>query len=353
MDTQYCHSTQGKVPPECIGPIWKSQGCTVNPKKSMVQGLSGEQIREKARQASSSQNPEEWKSCFGTSSQSGFGSKVSSRQSSLPSGCSQLLNPAGEIISCKDCGKMGGRGSEGIWLYKDAGRVWIPQCHCRTAVIATESQNQDNYNICGGTVSLSKPVDEEKDSCKLFQAWNDPATKWFHQGKDIVTGIEDDNTIFYSKNGSEKVYKTKGDRCRHTCNGQEVSICDMNKVKSCRNEEGDCLRIIRGQEKAKLKPKQIPAKCWYSIPVHNGLGPERTYMLGKESTKISGINCQDPYLYNFNAVDASLYLGDTKDSSTTSQYTHSLFLFKGNKYWKLVQVGDFLRRFLDLKVRVN
>ena len=114
---------------------------------------------------------------------------------------------------------------------------WIPQCHCRSAVAIAELPNDNNYNICGGNIPSTKSVTKTDDSCKIFQAWNDPDTKWFHQGKGIVSGIDDDHTIFFTKQGEGTVYKTKGDSCRHNCNGQEISICDTGKVKSCRDDE--------------------------------------------------------------------------------------------------------------------
>ena len=341
MSTHHCHSLQGKVPPECIEPIWKSQGCTVAPELHLVKGLSASQLREKAHQASESSNKDEWKTCFGTSAQSGYGSKISFGQAPLPTGCRSQLNPKGDIIYCKDCGKMGGRTGEGTWLYVKGKRVWIPQCHCKSAVAIAELANDNNYNICGGNVPAPKPITETTDSCKIFQAWNDPDTKWFHQGKGIVNGVEDDHTIFFTKKGDHQVYKTKASSCRYNCNGQEISICDTGKVKSCRDDETECMQSVLTQQKSKVQPKGISAKCWYSIPINNGMGPERTYMLGKDQVKINGLDCSDSYLYNMAAVDASLYLGkEAKASATASQYANSLYLFKGDKYWRLAEVGD-------------
>ncbi len=345
-----CLNLKGKLFPHCINKIWKESGCTTDAPLNILKDKDKSQIAQMATEYSSSSNNRLWRKCFGNSTSRGFGSKVSFDNETK---CKKDLRNEGELIVCTECQNQGKR-NEGIWLYKDGKRTWIPTCQCRAAYLAggLTPEKNENYDVCGLGYSEWKSIQNISDDCKLEEAWNNKDTTWYYDGKDLIGNpndpmenrITNSNTIFYVNKNEGVIKKVPEGKCSIQCGGDSINICDVSKLKSCQENKSQCIADTTTQIKSKVNPTDISAKCMYSIPVVNGTGDPYSYYIGKNQITMNAMNCDNNMLYNFSSVDATVYIGNKIGMNNVPSgslfYANKLYAFKGAKYYRLKPVGS-------------
>lgn len=341
-----CYDLEGNLFPYCIKELWKEAGCVTEAPLEILRDKTKDEIIKLANKASNSKESKKWAKCYGDSTNRGFGSTVSYNKN-VNQSCKGFLRNEGELISCKECFDKGKR-REGIWLYKDGRRFLIPNCQCRSAYVAgnlTPEQDGD-YDTCSQGYQKWKTMNKITNDCEIREAWDNPDNTWFYEGKDIVKsdipGTLTNNTIFFAN--KDGIFNVPEGKCNINCGEDKINICDLNKLKSCRGNKSECIEKGTKHISSKIKPTDLPAKCWYSIPVANGLGESFPYYIGNVRTNFSAMNCDKPDLYNSGVADAALYIGDKighkKITKKSSFIANRLYTFRGSKYYRLKTIGE-------------
>ena len=342
----YCNSFNENAPIFCKMNEWNKSGCTTRlPTNLKNKPLCD--IRTIADKLSKSKKQVDWNKCFGTNKNRGYGSKVNYVENE---NCPNL-NKDANIITCKECNTKGKR-NEGMWLYKDNTRSLLQNCQCRTAYVATnkEPKSKENYDICGNDIEKQNNEKTKLSDCDIIDAWNNENINFYHNGTNIIDGVENDKTIFFSNKDDNTIGKIT--KCNHTCKGNKVNICNNTRVKSCKNNKDQCKKDSSHKITVDTDAVDVSSKCFYSIPVINGYGNDYTYYVKDKQQTYSGVNCNDPTLYNNTVLDASLFISKDVGEWTGINQDIIYFFVKDNCY-KFSRVADTYTLFKSYPIAIE
>lgn len=328
---------------DCQQNIWERTGCNTQLPKHLKKA-DKDTILKYRKSLENINNKDKWEKCLGPISQTGYGSKILFNKlgNKLEKKCTESLDNKGILINCPECKRIGKR-DEGTWLYYHGKRTRIPSCQCRNAYVLTNRSpvSEGNYDICGNEYLKNKSIDTQIDECRLLNDWNDYNTNWYYDGKDI---IGNDTQIFYTKKNTKNIYKVPKGKCILNCKNNKINICNLgnSKLKSCKNNQSECLQNTSYSVKDNIKPKSISPTCWYSIPVANGTGNSYSYFSNNKPINNYYFDCNyNSIIYKKNSFNSLIYIPQTFNSKSKFKFTPGyLYIFKNDDYYRLSQIAS-------------